>query len=154
MSSPELGRLPLDPDAGSRSRPLHLRPAAIALVAVGGAVGTAAREGLSLAIPEVGGVQVAVLGINVVGAFVLGLLLDALARRGPDEGGRRRLRLLAGTGFCGGFTTYSSLATTTAVLLGDGRAGAALLYALGTVLLGGMATLAGIACGALAGRTR
>ncbi|MGT2425164.1 hypothetical protein [Amnibacterium kyonggiense] len=33
-------------------RPIHLRPAVIAVVAVGGAVGTAAREGLSLAIPR------------------------------------------------------------------------------------------------------
>ncbi|MFD1720717.1 fluoride efflux transporter FluC [Amnibacterium endophyticum] len=154
MTSPELDPLPLDSDAvgGRGLSPLHLRPAAIGLVAAGGALGTAAREGLALGVPDVGRLPLAVLVANVAGAFVLGLLLDALARLGPDEGGRRRVRLLVGTGFCGGFTTYSALATSTAVLLGDGAAGTGLLYAAATLLLGAAASAAGIACGALAGR--
>lgn len=134
---------------GTAGAPVHLRPAFVAVVAVGGAVGTAAREGLALAIPDAGGFPVAIFGINVVGAFVLGLLLEALTRSGPDVGGRRLVRLLAGTGFCGGFTTYSSLATATAVLLADGSSGTAVLYAAATVLVGGLATWAGIALGAL-----
>ncbi len=38
---------------------------------------------------------------------MLGALLESLARRGPDEGRRRAIRLLVGTGGLGGFTTYS-----------------------------------------------
>jgi CrcB protein len=136
-----------------RTPAVHLRPVHIALVAVGGTAGTAARQALSLAVPPVGGVPVAILGINLVGAFLLGLLLEALARRGPDAGRRRHLRLLLGTGFCGGFTTYSSLAATSAMLLATGATGAAVLYGLATVVVGGVATWAGIACGAL-GRGR
>jgi CrcB protein len=132
---------------------VHLRPSYLALVAIGGAFGTAAREAVSLAIPAVAGIPVAILGINVVGAFLLGVLLGALARRGPDEGGRRHMRLLLGTGFCGGFTTYSSLAASTAVLLATGAVGSAALYSLATVVIGGAASWAGIACGAL-GRRR
>ena len=34
---------------------MHLRPSMLAVVAIGGAVGTAAREALVLAIPPLGG---------------------------------------------------------------------------------------------------
>lgn len=132
-----------------RPRAVHLRPVYLALVAVGGVFGTAAREGVSLAMPTVAGFPFAIFGINVVGAFLLGLLLEALAGRGPDEGRRRLTRLLLGTGFCGGFTTYSSLAAATAVLLATDAAGSAVLYGLATVVVGGAASWAGIACGAL-----
>jgi CrcB protein len=120
----------------------------LAVVAVGGALGTAAREGVSLAIPPLGGLPVAILVINVAGAFVLGVLLEALVRSGPDRGGRRLLRLGAGTGFCGGFTTYSTLAVGTAELLGSGRTGLAALYAVGSVLLGATAAWIGVVVGA------
>lgn len=128
--------------------PVHLRPAFLAVVAAGGVVGTAAREGLVLAIPDVGGFPVAILGINILGAFLLGVVIEALTRSGPDEGTRRLVRLAVGTGFCGGFTTYSALATATAVLLAHGSTGTAVAYGLGTVLIGGLATWGGIALGA------
>ncbi|POH63488.1 MULTISPECIES: fluoride efflux transporter FluC [Cryobacterium] len=135
------------------SRPVHLRWPHLALVFAGGTVGTALRELLAISVPPVAGVAVVIVGINIVGAFVLGLLLETLARRGPDEGRRRQLRLLLGTGVLGGFTTYSALATDTGLLLADSRLGAALLYALGTVLIGAVASWAGIgAAGALHGR--
>lgn len=139
----------------SPSRPVpqpRLRPHDVALGAVGGAVGTALRAGLVLAAPPQGvdDVDVAVLAINVAGAFALGLLLERLALRGPDRGRQRAGRLLVGTGVLGGFTTYSTLALDTAHLLQEGRAGMALAYALGTVLLGAGAALAGIRCGARA----
>ena len=128
-------------------RPLHLRPAMLGVVLVGGAVGTAAREGLVLAVPMLGALPVAILLINVVGAFVLGVLLEALIRGGPDEGGRRLTRLGVGTGFCGGFTTYSTLAVGTAELLRSGTTGLAIAYAVGSVLLGAVAAWAGVLVG-------
>ena len=136
------------------SRPVHLRWRSAGLVFLGGAVGTAARATVSAAAPPLGGVPVAVLAVNVGGAFLLGLLLASLHRRGPDEGARRDLRLLLGTGVLGGFTTYSALAVDTAALVADGRAGVALLYAGGTLVLGLVAALVGLRRGApgLAGR--
>ncbi|MGK9149071.1 CrcB family protein [Plantibacter flavus] len=114
------------------------------MVAVGGALGTAAREAISLATPTVGGVPVAILCINVAGAFLLGVLLESLLLRGPDEGRRRSLRLFLGTGILGGFTTYSALASDSGVLLLGGAAPTGIAYALGTVVLGGLASWLGI----------
>ena len=126
-------------------RPLHLRGRSLALVALGGALGTALREVLALSAPApAGSVPWTILAINVTGAAVLGLLLEGLARGGPDEGRRRDLRLLLGTGVLGGFTTYSALAVDTA-LLGDRHLALALGYGLGSVAAGLLAAAAGIA---------
>src|SRR3712207_1753280 len=85
----------------------------IGLVLLGGTVGTGLREAITLLTPRVADVPVATVGINVVGAFLLGVLLEHLARSGPDAGRRQDLRLLLGAGGLGGFTTYSALATDT-----------------------------------------
>ena len=114
------------------------------MVALGGTIGTGAREAISLAVPPIGGVPVAILGINVVGAFLLGLLLESLLRRGPDDGRRRDLRLFLGTGVLGGFTTYSALAADSSVLLIEGNALVGVLYAVGSVVLGFLASWGGI----------
>lgn len=140
--------------ARAHARPVHLRWQYLALVAAGGAVGTALRELLMLAVPPVAEIPVATLGINVLGAFLLGALLETLARRGPDVGGRRKLRLLLGTGALGGFTTYSSLATDTSLILIRGHLGVSLLYAGGTLLVGALATWAGITAAAAIRRRR
>lgn len=120
------------------------RPAAsVALVAAGGTVGTALRFGLTLLVPPGLGVPVATLLANIAGAFLLGLLLEVLPALGPDRGLWRRLRLCLGTGVLGAFTTYSALAVET-VALAAGRPGAAVAYGLGTVIVGGLAAVAGI----------
>jgi len=125
-------------------RPPHLRWGFIALVALGGAIGTTVRALLAAAIPAQAGISWAILAINVVGAFCLGFLLDALARRGPDVGRRRAVRLFVGTGVLGGFTTYSTLADDTAQLLDLGRWTAGTGYALLSVVLGLVAVVLGL----------
>ncbi|MHA7208748.1 fluoride efflux transporter FluC [Arthrobacter sp. MDT1-65] len=133
------------PSAGG---PPHRRPADLLLVFVGGMAGTLARFGLAGALPVPAGLPLGIFLINITGAFALGLLLEALAQRGPDEGRRRAVRLLLGTGFLGGFTTYSALAVDSALLLGAGRAVEGLAYLAVSVLVGLVATGAGIAVGA------
>lgn len=108
----------------------------LALVGLGGAVGTLARYLLGGALPW--GSSMGILAINVAGSFALGLLVSALAGRAP------RLQLLLGTGFCGGFTTYSALAVGVAELARLGSAGGALALALGTVVAAALATVAGV----------
>lgn len=146
---PDMPPLPLDSDIevdDARTfapRPVHLHWRYLALVALGGMIGTGLREALSLAIPPVVGIPFTTAAINIIGAFVLGFLLETLAHRGPDAGRRRALRLFVGTGMLGGFTTYSALATDTVLLLQHTPA-VGIAYAIGTLLLGALATAGGI----------
>jgi CrcB protein len=98
---------------------------------------------ITMLTPEVAGISIATFGINVVGAFLLGVLLELLAEHSPDIGWSRRMRLGLGTGGLGGFTTYSALATQTVVLAAT-HPGRAIGYALGTVIVGAAASIAGI----------
>ena len=124
-------------------KPTHLTWTSVGLVATGGTVGTALRYLVSLTVPMGAGVPLGTLGVNIVGAFFLGMLLEFLTRPEMDSNRGRRLRLLIGTGGLGGFTTYSALALDTATLLGA-HPGRAIGYAVATVALGGAATMTGI----------
>ncbi len=147
-------RLPVDGDASDTDagtlgeahthRPVHLHPGYVLVVITGGVFGALARYGLSTVLPAPGGWPLPTLIINLAGAFLLGVLLEALVRRGPDSGRLRVIRLLAGTGFMGAFTTYSTLALETNTLIGAGRTTDALVYVAATLLGGAVATVAGI----------
>lgn len=138
---------PLDSDSpGASPAPLLL---STLLVFIGGCLGTGLRILLSDLIPHAGSIPLGILTINVTGSFALGILLESLSLRGPDTGLRRQLRFFAGTGLIGGYTTYSTLATDSALLLDSGLATAAIFYALFSVLAGLGAGLAGIFAGRL-----
>ncbi|WP_285114701.1 CrcB family protein [Leifsonia sp. fls2-241-R2A-40a] len=124
---------------------MHLHWRSILLVFAGGALGTAIRYLLTLAVPPVAGVPFMTFLINVTGAFVLGLLLQSLALRGSDDGVRRDVRLFAGTGILGGFTTYSSLAVDADGLIAAQSVGLSILYAVATIAVGAAASIGGIA---------
>lgn len=140
-----------DPENTVRRR-AHLRPGHLLLVFLGGAAGTAGREAVNLLLPSQQGFPTATFAVNILGALLLGLLLESLGRFGGSPGRARRMRLLLGTGFMGGFTTYSTLAVDGALLLGTGSAGLGALYALGCIVLGAAASWCGILLGAA--RTR
>lgn len=72
------------------------------LIALGGAVGALSRYAVGLA---VSGVALGILVVNLTGAFALGLLAGALARRPLPQ---HILAPLLGVGFLGAFTTFSS----------------------------------------------
>jgi CrcB protein len=101
----------------------------VLLVALGGVLGSLARYGLVTAIPHL----VTTLAINVVGAFLLGVLV----RRQPHD---HWSRPFAGTGVLGGFTTMSALAvqTVTAGLV------TAVAYLVASVVLGAAAAWWGL----------
>jgi fluoride exporter len=126
------------------SRPAHLNPALILLVAAGGTAGTLARYALSTAIPIQGGWPVSTLVENLVGSFLLGLLLEALVRAGDETPRRRLVRLGAGTGVLGGFTTFSTFALEVEHLLAIGAPGTALGYFAASLIGGFLACLAGV----------
>ncbi|GAA3592922.1 fluoride efflux transporter CrcB [Klugiella xanthotipulae] len=120
------------------------QPRAVILVMLGGALGTAARAGLTLTIPSLESVPLATALVNILGAFILGYLIERLTRHQRGSARARHTQLLLGTGFCGGFTTYSTLATDTITLVLTHRVGLAVAYAFGTLALGASATLGGI----------
>lgn len=144
--------LPLDADLIG-ARPPHRRLPLVLVVAVGGAVGAPLRYTLAHALPPAPhGWPTATFLTNLLGALLLGVLLEGLARLGPDPGARRVVRLGVGTGVLGAFTTYSTLATE-AVLLGrDGRTGLAVTYGLVSAVAGYGAAAAGIGLAALGHR--
>ena len=116
---------------------MHLQLVAGVLVFVGGAVGTAARYGCAQVWPtESGSWPTGTFVVNLIGSFVLGVLLEGLVRAGPDVGARQRTRLLLGTGFCGGFTTYSTLAVEANLLVRDHHLALALGYVAASVVAG------------------
>ena len=86
------------------------------LVFSGGAAGSLTRYVITAVTPGAWGQPAATFVINIVGAFALGWLLEALLRRPGDPDRQTRSRLLLGTGFLGGFTTYSALAVDSVVL--------------------------------------
>jgi CrcB protein len=137
--------MPPDERPERPTRPVHTRPLLWAVVAAGGVLGTAARDLVSRALPHsTGGWPFATLAVNLVGALVLGLLLEALVRGGPDGGWRRLTRLGVGTGLCGSLTTYSALAVEVDLLVRRGHWPTAAGYAAASVLGGLVATTAGI----------
>ncbi len=73
--------------------------------ALGGGLGAVARFGLTTLITH--RYPLSTLIVNVSGCFLLGLGL-ALLIASPDAWSEQELRLY--TGFCGGFTTFSSFA--------------------------------------------
>lgn len=146
-SHPEI---PLDPDTPSvgegPSLATHLSLLSLLLVAAGGVGGTAVRYSVSLALPtRTGQWPTGTFVVNMSGALILGLLLEGLARRGPDVGSRRQLRLLFGAGFCGSLTTYSTLATESDLLVRSNDAGLAIAYAVTSVVGGLVLSAAGVA---------
>jgi CrcB protein len=79
------------------------------------------------------------LAVNAIGSAAIG----ALAALGLQH----HARLLLVTGLLGGFTTFSALAVDTVQLSRGGATGLAITYAVGTLVLGAVATGLGIAVG-------
>jgi CrcB protein len=76
--------------------------------------------------------------VNLTGSFALGLVAAAVTGRSAT---------VLGTGFCGGYTTLSTLTWESLALAEDGAPGAALLNVLGSTALGLLAGALGLALG-------
>lgn len=137
----------------SLARPAHLQPGLIGLVAVGGAAGAVTRSAVSTSWVHHGHFAWPILIINCLGALILGALLEALTRLGPDTGLRRTTRLLVGTGFCGAFTTYSTFSHDV-VTLNRHHPVEAAVWGLSEVALGLVCAGVGAAIGAWSTRHR
>ena len=124
------------------------------LVFCGGTLGTLLRYLIDAVSVRVSDFALDIFIINVVGAFILAALVGYIAGAGEPTRDQLKLRLFLGTGMMGGFTTYSTLAVETAHNLGDGRWTSALVYSLGTVLVGALLSVVGVLAGRRAVRAR
>ncbi|MCR5077053.1 MAG: fluoride efflux transporter CrcB [Prevotella sp.] len=114
----------------------------ILLVGIGSFVGGSLRMVISkyVQLAVAGSFPLGTMVVNVVGCFLIGLLSALPAGNG---GISPAVRLLLTTGFCGGFTTFSTFMNENVTLAkGDGFT-LSLLYTLASLALGFIAVLAG-----------
>jgi len=117
---------------------------AILFVGIGGGLGSILRYSISLFvgkhIPIV--FPLGTLLVNISGCFLIGVFYSVFARHSnfnPDW------RLFLITGICGGYTTFSTFSYDGFILLKQGSTFSFILYVLGSVVIGLLATIAGVA---------
>lgn len=124
----------------------------VVVLALGGALGTNARYWLARWLDEeswtgrlawAAGFPVGTFVINVTGSFILGLVGVIFLERFPAL--PRGWVLLLGTGFCGGYTTFSTFEWETFKLIRDGSWPMALGNVLGSVATGFLGVVLGAA---------
>lgn len=113
------------------------------LVAVCGGAGAALRYLVDLGVTRLVGARFpwGTLVINVTGSFALGVLTGGTT----DAGALAAI----GTGLLGGYTTFSSVATATALMAVERRTLAAVANSGGTLLLTAVAAAGGLALGGM-----
>lgn len=116
----------------------------IALVATGGAIGSVFRYLVGVWSVRLAGPNFpwGTLAVNVVGSFMIGLLVELVARR---LNASMEMRLFLVTGVLGGFTTFSSFALDAASLLERGATGLSIVYVLASLIVSIAAVFAGLA---------
>lgn len=127
---------------------VHLAALAVAL---GGALGALLRWGVAVLAarglashPTWSGFPLGTVIVNVVGVFALAWLMAAGEVRGV---GSPALRLFLGTGLLGALTTFSTFSLDAHGLFVQGRTSHGLLYLGSTLILAGVAVVAGWAIG-------
>ena len=146
--------LPIDPDLDrvELTRPARrglgsrLRPRILAAIALGGALGGAARYGIEQSLPTArDAFGVGTFAINVSGSLALAVLLVFVLEIWPPT---RYVRPFAAIGFLGAYTTFSTWTVETAELVAHDRPGLAAGYLGGSLAAG----LAAVSLGLVLGR--
>jgi fluoride exporter len=119
-------------------------------IALGGALGSWLRYVIATEVTQRAGVIGAgTFAVNIVGAFALGLILGLIESRFPET--PRWVGSGLSIGVLGGFTTFSSYTIDAVRQVEDGQWALAIAYVLGTVAIGLLAAIGGLALGRSAG---
>lgn len=101
----------------------------ILAIALGGALGSVIRYVCSLLLARpVQAMPTATLFVNIVGGFILGIVVASLDKQNTAY-------YLLAIGFCGGFTTFSTFSMEVWGLLASGKYSVAILYILTSTIL-------------------
>jgi CrcB protein len=106
----------------------------VLLVGAGGFVGSVLRYLISryMSISTQTLFPLGTFSVNLAGSFIIGMIIAASLNGDLSK----PVRLLLATGFCGGFTTFSSFSYEFFTLLQNGHTGYAFLYAGSSLALG------------------
>jgi fluoride exporter len=117
--------------------------AVILAVALGGAIGSAARYLAAGWIQSAawGGFPYGIFAVNVSGGLIMGILTEAMALRWNVS---LEMRAFLTTGILGGYTTFSTFSLESALLIQRGAYGSAAFYIAGSALLSIVALFAGL----------
>lgn len=113
----------------------------IALVFVGGGLGSSLRYLLSFYLNKANTIPYGTFVANVSGSFLIGLILGLVLKNNLFS---PNTTLLLAVGFCGGYTTFSSFAYENYLFLKNDEFGLFALYTIGSIALGIAAVFAGI----------
>ena len=114
----------------------------LSLVALGGAIGASLRYLSGVVVLRLTGVSdfpLAIITVNVIGSFLMGVFVVLAAHRGLTH-----LSPFAMTGILGGFTTFSAFSLETVTLMERGQLGAAGFYVAISVMGSVFALMAGV----------
>jgi CrcB protein len=111
----------------------------ILFVAFGGSIGSVFRYLMGLII-NTKKIPVATFTVNISGSFFIGLLMGYMIKQSNAQ----NWQLLLVTGFCGGFTTFSTFSWDIILMLQQQRYSSALFYIIATVLCGVVFTFLGL----------
>lgn len=118
----------------------------LSLAAGGGAIGSALRYSTSALIMRGHGPLTdwpwGTFMANLVGCFLMGILIEWLALRGGSDA--MSWRVFLATGVLGGFTTFSAYSLETVLFIERKAYAHALAYSAGSVLLGIVMVFAGL----------
>jgi CrcB protein len=114
------------------------------LVGVGGFIGANARFVVARGVGTLFDTRfpLGTFAINIIGSFLLGVLGTIIAQKVPASS--EAMRLALGVGFLGAFTTFSTFAFETHVLLDDGAWLVATTNMLASLVVGLIAVRVGI----------